>query len=208
MKPLADGRIARRAFVVAGVAAPFVARAAPLWASSPEAEQLIRRTIDAVFIVLRDPELAKDRLRRLQRLREVIDPVFDWTTMAKSSLGPYWRKLSDAERAEFVRVFRELLAQRYMADIDRFRGTEQLLVRGSEDIEDLIRVNTVLVTNSRERIPIDYILQEQSAGLAVVDFAIEGVSLVNHYRATFSRFLVNRPFSELLGQLKQKLGIS
>jgi phospholipid transport system substrate-binding protein len=202
----ANPRFPRRVFVGALVTA--LSGASPaLWAGAPEAEQLIRRTVDAVFVVLRDPELAKDRARRMRRLREVVDPVFDWTTMAKSSLGHHWRKLSEAEQGEFVRVFRELLAQRYMDDIDRFRGTEQVLVLGSTSVEDVIRVHTVLVTSSRERIPIDYSMQAQGSGLAVVDFAIEGVSLVNHYRATFSRFLVNRPFADLLAQLKQKLGL-
>jgi phospholipid transport system substrate-binding protein len=206
MRPRVDARIPRRAFAAAMAA--LAVSPAPVWAGSPEAEGLIRSTVDAVFVVLRDAELAKDRPRRMLRLREVVDPVFDWTTMATSSLGPHWRKLSEAEQAEFVRVFRELLAQRYMDDIDRFRGTEQVLVRGSESVADLVRVNTVLITNSRERIPIDYSLRVQSSRLQVVDFAIEGVSLVNHYRATFSRFLVNRPFSELLTQLKRKLGWS
>ncbi|HTV17321.1 MAG TPA: ABC transporter substrate-binding protein [Polyangiaceae bacterium] len=187
------------------VAAVALTSAAPARAAAADAEELIRHTVDAVFVVLRDAELAKDRPRRMQRLRDVIDPVFDWTLMAQSSLGPHWRKLSDAERAEFVRVFRELLAQRYMQDIDRFRGSEQVLVRGSDTVEDTIRVNTVLVTSSRERIPIDYFLQAEARGLQVVDFAVENVSLVNHYRATFSRFLVNRPFGELLRQLQQKL---
>jgi phospholipid transport system substrate-binding protein len=195
----------RRAFVAAVGA--LCVLSVPAWAGSPEAEELIHRTVDAVFIVLRDPELAKERSRRIQRLREVVDPVFDWTAMARSSLGQYWRKLSDAEQAEFVRVFRELLAQRYMDDIDRFQGTERVLMNGSESVEDMVRVKTVLVTSSRERIPIDYTLQARGTGFAVVDFSIEGVSLVNHYRTTFSRFLVNRPFSELMGQLKQKLGI-
>lgn len=207
MRPRGDAHISRRGFAAAMIGAAIASGAAPLWAGSPEAEQLIRRTVDAVFVVLRDAELAKDRPRRMRRLREVVDPVFDWTTMARSSLGPHWRKLSEAEQAEFVRVFRELLAQRYMDDIDRFRGTEQVLVRGSESVEDLVRVNTVLITNSRERVPIDYSLRGESGGLRVVDFAIEGVSLVNHYRATFSRFLVNRAFSELLDQLKRKLGL-
>lgn len=208
MRHRADPCISRRTFAaIISLLIP-VTSAAPLWARVPEAEALIRRTVDAVFAVLRDAELAKDRARRMLRLRELLDSVFDWTAMAQSSLGPHWRKLNDAERAEFVRVFRELLAQRYMQDIDRFRGTEQVLVSGSDQVQDTIQVNTVLVTSSRERIPIDYMLQARSSGLAVVDFAIEGVSLVNHYRATFGRFLVNRSFAELLAQLKQKLGVS
>jgi ABC-type transporter MlaC component len=41
----------------------------------------------------------------------------------------------------------------------------------------------------------------------VVDLSVEGVSLVNHYRQTFSRFLANKQFPDLLQQLKRKLGI-
>ncbi len=208
-----DGRLERRVFLQAAAvlgwcAAVRPASSQPPATATPAAEQLIRRTVDAVFAILRDPELAKDRRLRMQRLREVVDPVFDWATMAQSCLGHHWRKLSDTERAEFVRVFKELLAQRYRDDIDRFRGTEEVLVRGSEKLEALVRVKTVLITESREQVPMDYTLDEQSAGLKVVDLSIESVSLVNHYRTTFGRFLVNKPFGELLDQLKRKLGIS
>ncbi len=211
--PLIKSSRERRAFLQAAVvlawfsAAPWARTQTPP-SVTQAAEELIRRTVEAVFAVLRDPALAKDTRLRLSRLREVVDPVFDWTTMAQSCLGHHWRKLSDAERAEFVRVFKELLAQRYMDDINRFRGTEQVMVRGSEKLEALVRVKTLLITSSQEQVPMDYVLEEQSAGLRVVDLSIEGVSLVNHYRTTFSRFLVNKPFSELLDQLKRKLGIS
>jgi phospholipid transport system substrate-binding protein len=202
-----DRRAFLQAAVLGGYAAltwPALGEAAP---SAPAAEELIRRTVDAVFVVLRDPELAKDAKRRMQRLREVVDAVFDWTTMATSCLGHHWRKLSEGERAEFVSVFKELLARRYMDDVDRFRGTEQVLLRGSEKLDHLAKVKTVLITNSREQVPMDYSLEEQSTGLKVVDLAIEGVSLVNHYRTTFNRFLVNRSFGELLSQLKRQLGL-
>jgi phospholipid transport system substrate-binding protein len=166
------------------------------------------RTVDRVFVILRDSELAKDAKRRLQRLRETVDEVFDWVTMATSSLGHYRSKLSDAERREFVSVFKELLAQRYMKDIDRFQGSERVLVRGSTRVEDVITVKTLLITSSGEQVPMDYMLRSTGPELRVIDFAIEGVSLVNHYRTTFARFLVNRPFGELLAQLKSKLGMS
>jgi phospholipid transport system substrate-binding protein len=179
--------------------APTLARAA---------EALIRATVDEVFTILRDPELARDPRRRMARLREAVDRVFDWVAMATSCLGHHWRKLTEAERAEFVSVFKELLAQRYMEDIDRFRGTEQVELRGSRELEGLIVVKTMLITSSREQVPMDYTLQSESQGLRVIDLAIENVSLVNHYRSTFDRFLVNKPFSELIAQLKRKLGLS
>jgi phospholipid transport system substrate-binding protein len=181
----------------------------PLAAEAAKApEQLIRETVDAVFVILRDAALAKDPKRRMQALREVVDKAFDWPAMARSSLGAHWRKLDDAQRAEFVEVFKELLAQQYMDDIDRFQGTEQVSVTGSEKSGDLVVVKTVLLTGSREQVPMSYTLHQLAGAWRVEDLSIEGVSLVNHYRKTFARFLVNRTFAELLEQLKRKLSSS
>lgn len=185
---------------------PCRAADAPAPADSPEA--VIRRMVDAVFAILRDPELAKDRKRRLQRLRQEVDTTFDWVSMAKSSLGHHWRTASEAERVRFVEVFKELLAQQYMDDVDRFRGNETVTLRGSEKNADLVVVKTTLLTGSREQVPMDYTLHQVESRHWVVDLAIEGVSLVNHYRKTFSRYLVNKSLAELLTQLERKLGRS
>lgn len=173
---------------------------------SPEA--VIRRMVDAVFAVLRDPELAKDRKRRMLKLRQEVDTTFDWVSMATSSLGHHWRTASEAERSRFVEIFKELLAQQYMDDIDRFRGNETVTIRGSEKNAELVVVKTILVTSSREQVPMDYTLHQVEGRHWVVDLAIEGVSLVNHYRKTFSRYLVNKSLAELLAQLERKLGRS
>lgn len=168
-------------------------------------EQVIREMVDAVFVILRDPALAKEPTRRMQALRKVVDQAFDWQAMAQSSLGPAWRKLGDKQRAEFVEVFKELLARQYMDDIDRFQGTEQVSLTGSEKSGDLVIVKTVLSTSSREQVPMSYTLRAPAGPWRVEDLSIEGVSLVNHYRKTFARFLVNKTFEELLAQLKRKL---
>jgi phospholipid transport system substrate-binding protein len=176
-------------------------------AQAPEpARQVVARTVDQAFAVLRDPKLKGDAKQRMRKLREIVDRVFDWEAMAQSSLGAPWRKLDEAQRAEFVGVFKELLAQRYMDDIDRFEGTEQVQIKGSDEQADLATVRTVLITGSRDQVPIDYTLHKTAGGWRVEDVSIEGVSLVNHYRKTFARFLTNKSFSELMQQLKRKLG--
>jgi phospholipid transport system substrate-binding protein len=189
---------------------PVAVRAEPAAQKDPPAqssEQLIRATIDVVFALLRDPVLKKDTKQRMLKLREAVDRTFDWDAMAQSSLGPPWRKLDDKQRKEFVGVFRELLAQEYMDDIDRFQGTEQVQVKGKDKSGELDIVKTLLITASREQVPMDYTLQKAGSRWMVVDLSVEGVSLVNHYRQTFSRFLANKQFPDLLQQLKRKLGI-
>jgi phospholipid transport system substrate-binding protein len=189
---------------------PVGVRAEPAPQKDPSAqssEQLIRQTIDVVFALLRDPALKKDSKQRMLKLREAVDRAFDWDAMAQSSLGPPWRKLDDKQRKEFVSVFKELLAQEYMDDIDRFQGTEQVQVKGRDKSGELEIVKTQLITASREQVPMDYTLQKAGPRWMVVDLAVEGVSLVNHYRQTFSRFLANKQFPDLMQQLKRKLGI-
>lgn len=187
------------------------ARAATALATDPPPaaktpRQLISETVDQAFSILRDPELKKDRQERLRRLRAAVDAVFDWEKMAQSSLGHHWRKLDASQRAAFVDIFKELLAQKYMDDIDRFQGTERVVVKGEKSTGGSVLVETVLITSSREEVPIDYLLYAGSGGHKVEDFSVERVSLVNHYRQTFSRFLVSRSFDELLEQLRRKLG--
>ena len=126
--------------------------------------------------------------------------------MAQSSLGAPWRQLNEGQRKEFVVVFKELLAQRYMNDLDRFQGSEELTVGDAEQQADIAIVKTTLRTASREQIPINYTLRQNGGKWRAEDVSIEGVSLVNHYRKTFSRFLANKSFADLLQQLKNKLG--
>ena len=191
--------------LVAAVVSLGVARASAQAPSEPR--QLVERTIKAAFSVLRDDKLKSQSKERMRALRAAVDPAFDWDAMAKSSLGAPWRDLKDKQRTEFVSVFKELLAQRYMDDIDRFQGSEELNVTGAEQQGDWSLVKTVLVTSGRDRIPIDYQLHPSGTGWRVDDVSIEGVSLVNHYRSTFRQFLTNKSFDELMAQLRRKLGV-
>ena len=100
-------------------------------AGAPEA--MIRKTVDGAFAVLKDKSLAgkERRAQRIAALRAIADRAFYWSEMARSSLGVRWRTLDDRQRARFVEVFKDVLAARYMDDIDRFQGTETVTVDGS-----------------------------------------------------------------------------
>jgi phospholipid transport system substrate-binding protein len=178
---------------------------APVAAQEP-AKQVVEKTVQEALKILRDPKLKGDRKLRVQKLREVADRTFDWEAMAKSSLGAPWRGLNDTQKRDFVEVFKELLAQRYMDDLDRFQGSEELTVGEADQQGELAVVKTTLFTVSRQQIPIDYTMRIAAGQWRAQDISIEGISLVNHYRKTFARFLTNKSFDQLLAQLKQKLG--
>lgn len=169
---------------------------------------LIQATVDKALAVLRDPTLqgADKRKQRFERVRDVVNGVFDWEDMARRSLGVHWRSIDETQRARFVELLKQLLADRYMEDINRFQGDEKVIVADMHQEGDVYRVDTTIITHSREKVPISYFLHAAGDGYRVHDFSVEGISLVNHYRKSFGRFLVNRPFSELLDKLAGKAG--
>lgn len=171
------------------------------------AENVMRKTIDAVFVVLRDKSLAgkERRSQRVAALRQIADRTFDWAEMARGSVGVQWRRMDGQQRTRFVDVFKDVLATEYMDDIDRFQGTEKVTVEGSVPQSEETLVRSTLVTGSRDRVPIDYLMRSEQGQWMVVDLSIEGVSLVNHFRKTFTGALANMTIDQLTERLRRQL---
>ncbi len=192
--------------VLAGafVAVPILATATEAPPTNPEA--MIRQAIDETFAVLRDEALRapKRRAERLARIRQIADRIVDWKEMARRALGVHWRKFSPEQRRRFLSLFVDLLANRYGSDFDQFRGTERVVVDGSERLGDEWVVKTHLITHSGDHVPIHYRFFLRDGQWRAYDVSIEGVSLVNHYRRRFSRFLVNHKPDDLLDRLENQ----
>jgi ABC-type transporter MlaC component len=188
------------------VALALLARSLPA-AAQGSAEAMIRKTVDEAFAVLKDPKLTgkAHRAERLAALRAIADRSFDWAEMARASLGAPWKTLDTAKRTRFVDTFKDVLAARYMDDIDRFEGTEVVTIDGSSREGDDTIVHTTLVTGSKEHVPMDYRVRGAEGKQTIVDISIEEVSLVNHFRKTFSAALVNMSIDQLIDRLQKQL---
>jgi phospholipid transport system substrate-binding protein len=166
----------------------------------------VRSTIDQVLETLNNPKLATQAAKeeRRSRLRQVIYPRFDFAEMARRSLGPTWRRISPAEQQEFVRLFTELLAESYVNNIDSYHGEKILYGRETQE-QEYAEVDTKLITKRGEEIPVDYKLHLVDGNWRAYDVVIENISLVNNYRAQFTRILTNSSFAELLDRIREKL---
>ncbi len=201
--------VARGCLTVAAMGAVW-GGAAALAEAQATPEAVVHRAIDDAFAVLRDPRMRGPQHRdaRMQALRHIADRAFDWEEMAKQSLGAHWRRLSPAQRRDFVDVFQQLLAQEYIDDIDQMRGDEHVAYGTVQHTDGMSVVPTVITTHSGEHVPMSYYLRAESSGPRVYDVSVEGVSLVRHYRETLGRFLVNHGFDELMTRLKQRAAAS
>ena len=169
----------------------------------------MRSTIDEVLKILNNPNLASSAAKeeRRRRLRQVIYPRFDFAEMARRSLGSTWRRISPVEQQEFVRLFTQLLEESYVNNIESYHGDKILYGRETQE-QEYAEVDTKLITKRGEEIAVNYKLHKIDGDWMVYDVVIENISLVNNYRAQFTRLLAKSSFAELLDTIREKLPAS
>jgi phospholipid transport system substrate-binding protein len=181
--------------------ATFVAQA--VYADS-QALRDLKIHIASVQQVLVDPKLA-DPQKRLQRRRlavTILHQLFDFQEMSRRALGANARRYSD-RLAEFTPLFVALLEQAYMGELEENGNAKIQYIKEIVDDQD-VEVETKTQLKDGSEYSVNYKLKFTSAGWRAYDVVVEGVSLVNNYRAQFDRFLSKKSFDELLQVLREK----
>jgi phospholipid transport system substrate-binding protein len=170
--------------------------------TSPKAE--IEQTInDIIKTVATTPDASVSPVRR-QKLRELINPKFNFAEMSKRSLGPNWNEITAAEQAEFTEVFSELLARTYLSKIETVKPG--MVKVESENVEPPKAVVKTIVISKGDTFPIDYkLIQKDGGSWQVYDVVIENIGLVANYRNEFSGIIRKDNFSGLMEKLRAKV---
>ena len=177
--------------------------AVPARAGDPAEE--LRAAVEKVQKILSDPQLKSEgkKQERLDQLRQVIYPKFDFVEMAKRSLGSHWRRRSPEEQREFVEVFRELLENSYVASIDSYDG-EKVVIQDEKQDKNFAEVDTKIVTKKGEEFSVNYKMHEADGNWKVYDVVIENISIVNNYRSQFNRVIARSSYEDLVRNMKEK----
>jgi phospholipid transport system substrate-binding protein len=165
----------------------------------------VRQTVDKLLAILNNPQLRGEdkKNERREKLREAIYPRFDFTEMAKRSLGPHWQRRSPEEQKEFVELFTSLLEGAYLDKIESYNGEKVQYLNETVD-NDYAEVDTKIVDNNGQQFSVNYRLHNVGGDWKVYDVVIENVSLVNNYRSQFNRMLAKSSFEELLKTIREK----
>jgi phospholipid transport system substrate-binding protein len=173
-----------------------------LWAAAP-GEQ-VKATIDQVMEILKDPKFqgTGKKSERREKLRQVVLPRFDFAEMAKRALGNNWNRYPDKQQ-EFVTTFKQLLEETYADQIEAAAG-DKIVYLNERAEKDYAEVNTKVISAKGEETPMTYKLHPVDSDWKVFDIVVENISIVNNYRAQFSRVLSNASLDELIKRMKDK----
>jgi len=169
--------------------------------------ELVKAAAEKAVAVLKDPKLkAPDKKKeRIERLKEIINPIFDYEEMARRTLGSYWRRRTPAEQEEFAKLFRAFLERVYSDRVDWYDGEKVTFGRETID-QDYAQVDSTVTNAKGEESSVVYRLKRTDGKWKVYDAVVENISIVNNYRSQFDRVISKSSFEELKRMLKEKAG--
>jgi phospholipid transport system substrate-binding protein len=173
------------------------------WAAT--AQEQLKGAIERVVSTLDNPAMKGEgkAAERRAAVRQIANEIFDFGEIARRSLGRYWQPLSEAQRAEFVGLFGDLLERSYISKIELYGG-EKIVYSGERMDGDLAIVSTKIITKNGTEVPIDYRLFRRGDNWKVYDVNIEGISLVSNYRTQFNKIIQSSGYNTLVDRMKAK----
>ena len=165
------------------------------------ARRTLSDTVDEVLEVLRDPEGTHAKLVRLEA---ITDRRFDFPRMTKLVLGRNRKKLSEEQQAEFQQEFKRHLTITYGRRIEGF--AEEQIEIGDARLERNgdVTVKTTIVGGAANGLLVDYRMREGEGSWGIIDVVIEGVSLVQNFRAQIQDIVSSKGADQLILELRAK----
>jgi phospholipid transport system substrate-binding protein len=180
----------------------------PAAAASMEPIETIKAPVDAVIVILNDPQykVAGTKSAQRDKIWKVVKPMFDFDEIAKRSVARSWGDFSDAEKIAFTDVFAQFLGNTYIDKIQGEYHNERIVYLGQDFYsETYAEVKTQIVRETLS-IPVDYRMINAGDGRWMVyDIIVEGVSLVKNYRTQFASILSRDKPAQLIQRLNDKL---
>ena len=192
----------RRHILGAAVAAAVLSGAAAGGAGEPT--ERVRAIIDEVLTIQNDPALQgpQHEAKRSADVKRVVAQSFNFGEMARRSLGREWDKIGPPQRKEFTELLQELFQDSYTKLVLNFLKRESIRY-GAETAEgDAALVKTVIQRLVREQIPVDYRLLRTGGRWELYDVVIDGVSIVENYRSSFTKIIRTASYDTLIKKMK------
>ncbi len=174
---------------------------ADLQAVSKSPMEHVRESTEKVITILQDASL--DREAKWRRIGVIINARFDFRSMSQSVLATNWQEATPEERARFVEYFSQYIEATYREKIEAYTDQKVLYLRETINGKRA-EVDTVIVSNSTE-IPVSYRMKNNDGDWYAYDVIIEGVSLVNNYRSTFTAIVKNEGMDGLLNDIQRRI---
>ncbi len=187
-----------------------LALTAPMAAASElsRPEKLVRETTNEVLERLEANKAAlDDNIDEVAELvGELVLPHFDFRAMSQMVLARNWRQASEQQRERFVDAFRGLLTHTYGSSLAEYSGQSVVFEpMHSDPGRGRATVSMRIKADDGPAIPVAYKLyQPDGAEWKVFDVVVDGVSLVQNYRSSFTGEVKKKGLDALIARIEER----
>lgn len=172
-------------------------------AQAGAALDIVKTKQTALFELIKKPSTPDNQ----KKIEGMFDEMLDYKALAEGSLGDEYGKLSDADRAEFNNLLKQLVRKAYEKNLKKTVAFEiQYLGEQPADPATMVNTKAVHKTDSREEpIEINFKMLQRDGAWKVQDIVTEGQSLVSSYKSQFTKIIKKDGFKALIEKMKKKL---
>ena len=166
------------------------------------AEEILKSKLEAVISVLQKKEVELEAKKK--EIDEIVTPIFDFSLMAKLTLGrKFWPGLSKEKKERFTELFIKRLKESYLGKLTRDTYTDEKIVYNAPiQVKKKIHIPTELISKEN-KISMLYKLYKSKQNWKIYDIEIEGVSIITTYRSQFIEVLSSGTIDDLLIKLEE-----
>jgi phospholipid transport system substrate-binding protein len=179
-----------------------VTLAAPFAYAGP-ATDVVKAKQTALFDLLKSSSPETDK-----KVAAIFDQMFDYEAVAKGSLGSEWAARSDAEKAAFSDLHKQIVRKQYLKTLKgELAYNIEYTAEAARD-GGSIAVNTRAVSKSNakaEPIVVAFVMTRAGATWKITDLVMEDVSMVSSQRSQYTKIIKKDGFATLIQKMKDSL---
>jgi phospholipid transport system substrate-binding protein len=135
--------------------------------------------------------------------RKLLDSSFDLDTIGRFALGRYWNSATQAQKSEYLGLFRRMVVDVYTNRFDQYKG-QSVDVRDfrAMDERDTLVTSYLVQPNGGPEVRLDWRVRGKNGSYKIVDVLVESVSMSVTQRSDFSS-VIQRGGGNVEALLKQ-----
>lgn len=127
-----------------------------------------------------------DKTKRAQFYELVVND-FDMPLIGRFVLGKHWRKATDAQKTEYLKLFQNYIVATYQKRIGDYSGENLKILKANPLNKKEFMVKSVILRPTGPPIKIDWRVRKSKSGdQKIVDIVVENVSMALTHREEFT----------------------
>lgn len=123
---------------------------------------------------------------KISSFRKLLNESFDLDTIGRFTLGRHWKTSTEAQRQEYLTLFRKMVVDVYAKRFGDYKG-QRFETRGARaDGDSDTIVTSYIIPGSGPEVQVDWRVRFKNGQYKIVDVIVEGVSMSVTQRSDFA----------------------